>query len=191
MKDQAKKIFEKRAKSQLHSWGLYTLQTLQLTLLQLVVHYNQEGHRDHKEVDDEADLTQLADGGPTHVLHHRLVGALATDGGGVAQDDQTTDQEHQGHLGGGREIEKTHFKKQGIICCRPIESTADMLKKRGAWMSLKSHLLCKIHFFMCPLCVKRFWKCQEKRLAHFLSWSIYIKTCLKMSWSYFGHFMIS
>ncbi len=77
-----------------------TLDRLQLTLLQLVVHYNQKGHRDHEEVEDEADLTQLTDGRPAHFLHHRLVSALATDGRGVAQDDQTADQEHEGDLSG-------------------------------------------------------------------------------------------
>lgn len=71
---------------------------VKLTLLQLVVHYDQEGHRDHEEVEDEADLAQLTDGRPTHLLHHRLVGALTADGRGVAQDDQTADQEHQGDL---------------------------------------------------------------------------------------------
>lgn len=71
---------------------------VELTFLQLIVHYNQEGHSDHEEVEDEADLTQLADGWPAHVLDHRLVGALATDGRGVAQDDQTTDEEHEGDL---------------------------------------------------------------------------------------------
>lgn len=69
-----------------------------LTLLQLIVHDHQEGHSNHEEVKDEADLTQLADGRTAHVLDHRLVGALATDGGRVAQDDQTTDEEHQGDL---------------------------------------------------------------------------------------------
>lgn len=69
-----------------------------LTFFQLVIHYDQEGHRDHEEVEDKANLTQLTDGRPTHLLHHRLVGALATDGRGVAQDDQTTDQEYKGDL---------------------------------------------------------------------------------------------
>ena len=61
----------------------------------------------------------------------------------------------------------------------------------------KGDLLCKIHFFMSfiykhvsPLC-KETLKFQEKRFSLFLSWSIYIKTCLKMSWSDFGHFMMS
>ena len=52
--------------------------------------------------------------------------------------------------------------------------------------------MCPLFFInMCPLCVKRFWKFQEKRFSHFLSWSISIKTCLKMSWSDFGHFVMS
>ena len=55
----------------------------------------------------------------------------------------------------------------------------------------KSTFSCLFFINMCPLCVKRFWKFQEKRFALFLSWSIYIKTCLKMSWSDFGHFMMS
>lgn len=75
--------------------------TLLLTLLQLVVHYDQKGHSNHEKVEDKADLTQLTDGRPAHLLHHRLVGALATDGRRVSQDDQTTDQEHQGDLRGG------------------------------------------------------------------------------------------
>lgn len=75
---------------------------LWLTLLQLVIHYNQKGHRDHEEVEDEAYLTQLTDGRPAHLLHHRLVSALATDGWRVAQDDQTTDQEHEGDLSEGK-----------------------------------------------------------------------------------------
>lgn len=70
----------------------------ELTLPQLVVHDHQEGHGNHEEVEDEADLTQLADGPSTHLLHYRLVGALTADGRGVAQDDQTTDQEHKGGL---------------------------------------------------------------------------------------------
>lgn len=74
--------------------------TLQLTLLQLVIHYHQKGHGDHEEVEDEADLAQMTDGRPAHLLHHRLVSALATDGRGVAQDDQTADQEHEGDLRG-------------------------------------------------------------------------------------------
>lgn len=69
-----------------------------LTLFQLVVHYDQKGHRNHEEVEDEADLTQLADGRPAYLLHHRLVGALTADGRGKAQDDEPTDQEHQGDL---------------------------------------------------------------------------------------------
>lgn len=75
-------------------------QSLKLTLLQLVVHYDQKGHSNHEKVEDEADLTQLTDGRPAHLLYHRLVGALATDRRGVAQDDQTTDQEHQRDLSG-------------------------------------------------------------------------------------------
>ena len=55
----------------------------------------------------------------------------------------------------------------------------------------KSPLSCLLYVNMCPLCVKRFWKFQEKRFAHFLSWSIYIKTCLQMSWSDLGHFVMS
>lgn len=70
-----------------------------LTFLQLVRHYDQEGHRDHEEVEDEDDLTELPDGRPTHILHHGLVCVLTTDGGGVAQNYQATDEEHQGHLG--------------------------------------------------------------------------------------------
>lgn len=69
-----------------------------LTLLQLIVHNHQEGHSNHEEVKDEADLTQLANSRPAHMLDHRLVSALATDGGRVAQDDQTTDEEHKGDL---------------------------------------------------------------------------------------------
>lgn len=69
-----------------------------LTLLQLIINYDQEGHRDHEEVEDEADLTELTDGRPTHLFHHRLVGALAADGWRVTQDDQTADQEHKGDL---------------------------------------------------------------------------------------------
>ena len=38
----------------------------------------------------------------------------------------------------------------------------------------KSTFSCILYINMCPLCVKRFWKFQEKRFAHFLSWSIYI-----------------
>jgi len=67
------------------------------------------------------------------------------------------------------------------------------------WVWFKGHLqycakstfLCLLYINMCPLCVKRFWKFQEKIFAHFLSWSNCIKSCLKMSWSDFGHFMIS
>jgi len=71
------------------------------TLLQLVVHDHEVGHGDHEEVEDEAHLAQLTDGRPAQLLHHRLVGALATDGRRVAQDDQPADQEHEGDLGGG------------------------------------------------------------------------------------------
>ena len=69
-----------------------------LTFLQLVRYYDQESHRDHEEVEDEHDLTELPDRRPTHILHHTLVCVLTTDGG-VAQDYQATDEEHQGHLG--------------------------------------------------------------------------------------------
>lgn len=73
-----------------------------LTFFQLVVHYDQKGHRDHEEVEDKADLTQLTDGRPAHLFHYRLVGALTTDRRGVTQDDQATDQEHEGDLSGER-----------------------------------------------------------------------------------------
>lgn len=69
-----------------------------LTLFQLVIHYNQKGHRDHEKVEDEADLTQLTNGRATQLLHHRLVGVLTTDGGGITQNDQATDQEHERDL---------------------------------------------------------------------------------------------
>ncbi len=95
--------------------------TLQLTLLQLIIHYHQKGNRDHEEVEDEADLTELSDGRATHLLHHRLVSALATDGRRVAQNDQTTDQEHQGDLHErtkgerrSKEIQITNFTKGDI-----------------------------------------------------------------------------
>ena len=55
----------------------------------------------------------------------------------------------------------------------------------------KSTCSCLLYINMSPLCVKRFWTFQEKRFTHFLSWSIYIKTCLNMSWSDLGHFMMS
>ena len=55
----------------------------------------------------------------------------------------------------------------------------------------KSTFTCILYISMCPLCVKRFGMFQEQRFSLFLSWSIYIKTCLKMSWSDFGHFMMS
>lgn len=64
-------------------WWSYS-QNVELTFLQLVVHNHQEGHSDHEEVEDEADLTQLADGWAAHLLDHRLVGALAADVGRVA-----------------------------------------------------------------------------------------------------------
>ena len=61
-------------------------------------------------------------------------------------------------------------------------------------MLFQGHLLCKIHLFMSfihkhvsPLCKEILKVSGKKRFAHFLSWSIYIKTCLKMSWSDFGH----
>ena len=55
----------------------------------------------------------------------------------------------------------------------------------------KSTCSCLFYINMCPLCVKRLWKFHEKIFSLFLSWSIFIKTCLKMSWSDFGHFMMS
>lgn len=91
-----------KRKHQVQTVGLNVCLTLQLTLLQLVVHYDQKRHSNHKKVEDKADLTQLTDGRPAQRLYHRLVGALATDGGGVAQDDESTDQEHQGDLSGWR-----------------------------------------------------------------------------------------
>ena len=70
-----------------------------LTFLQLIIRYDQKGNRDDEEVENEAYLAQLADGGPTQPLDHRLVGALAADGRRVAQYDEATDQEHQRDLG--------------------------------------------------------------------------------------------
>lgn len=96
--------------------GARTWPTFQLTLLQLVVHYHQKGHRDHEEVEDEADLAQLTDGRPAHLLHHRLVSALATDGRGVAQDDQTADQEHKGDLSGRSKAERWSYEAQMTQC---------------------------------------------------------------------------
>ena len=69
-----------------------------LTFLQLIVRYDQKGNGDDEEVENKAYLAQLADGGPTQPLDHRLVGALAADGRRVAQYDEATDQEHQGDL---------------------------------------------------------------------------------------------
>lgn len=69
-----------------------------LTLLQLVPDHPQEGHRYHEQVDDEASLAQLSDGGATQPSDHTLVGVLVADGGGIAQDDQPTDQEDEGDL---------------------------------------------------------------------------------------------
>lgn len=69
-----------------------------LTLLQLVPDHPEEGHGDHEQVDDEAGLTQPPDGRSTQPSNHALVGGLATDGGGIAQDDQPADQEDQGDL---------------------------------------------------------------------------------------------
>lgn len=69
-----------------------------LTLLQLVPDHPEEGHGDHEQVDDEAGLTQPPDGRSTQPSNHALVRGLATDGGGIAQDDQPADQEDQGDL---------------------------------------------------------------------------------------------
>ena len=69
-----------------------------LTLLQLVADHPEEGHGDHEQVDDEAGLTQLADGRATQPSDHTLVGGLAADGGSIAQDNQPADQEDQGDL---------------------------------------------------------------------------------------------
>ena len=79
---------------------MHSHQGLQLTFFQLIIHNHQKGHRDHEEVEDEADLAQLANCWPAHLFHHRLISALTADGRGVAQDDQATDQEHQGNLSG-------------------------------------------------------------------------------------------
>ena len=56
-----------------------------------------------------------------------------------------------------------------------------------SWFTLKvlyakSTFSCLLYINMCPLCAKRFWKFQEKRWSHFLSWSIYIKTCELIFW---------
>lgn len=72
-----------------------------LTLLQLVPNHPEEGHGDHEQVDDEAGLTQLPNGGAAQVSDHALVGGLAADGSSVAQDDQPADEEDQGDLRGG------------------------------------------------------------------------------------------
>lgn len=77
-----------------HNTQLNAVQIL-LTFLKLVCQYHQESHRDHEEVEDKADLTKLSYGRPTHMPHHRLVCALSTNGGGVAQDDQSTNKEHK------------------------------------------------------------------------------------------------
>lgn len=71
---------------------------LALTFLQLVLHHHQEGHAYHEEVEAETDLAELSDSLSTHFPHYVLIGFLSADGRGIAKDDQTTDEEHQGNL---------------------------------------------------------------------------------------------
>ena len=53
----------------------------------------------------------------------------------------------------------------------------ELLRNLKVTYYANSTFSCLLYINMSPLCVKRFWKFQEKRFAHFLSWSIYIKTC--------------
>lgn len=69
-----------------------------LTFLQLVLHHHQKGHAYHEEVEAETDLTQLANGSSTHFSDHILVRLLSADRWGVAEDDQSADEEHQRYL---------------------------------------------------------------------------------------------
>ena len=73
-----------------------------LTFLQLVLHDDQEGHGDGEQVEDEHHVTHLANGRAADAPYYALIGRLATDGGGVPQDDQPTDQEDHAYLGRGR-----------------------------------------------------------------------------------------
>lgn len=70
----------------------------QLTFIQLILHNHQKGHRDHEEVENKADFTQMADPLSTHLSHHIMIRVLPTDWRGIAKYDQPTYQKYQRHL---------------------------------------------------------------------------------------------
>lgn len=71
-----------------------------LTFLQLVTHHPEEGHGDHEEVEEEAELAELPRRRPTHRPHDPLVGGLGAERRRVAQHRQPAHQEHQRALRG-------------------------------------------------------------------------------------------
>lgn len=71
---------------------------IQLTFIQLILHNHQKGHRDHEEVENKADLAQMADPLSTHLSHHIVIRVLPTDWWGIAKNDQSTYQKYQRHL---------------------------------------------------------------------------------------------
>lgn len=67
----------------------------QLTFLQLVTHHPEEGHGDHEEVEEEANLAELPCCCPAHRSDNPLVGGLGAEGRCVAQHRQPAHQEDQ------------------------------------------------------------------------------------------------
>ncbi len=74
-----------------------------LTFLQLVLHHHQEGDTYHEEVEAETDFTELPHSSSAHLTHHVLIRLLSADRRGVAEDDQTADEENQRNLQGQRD----------------------------------------------------------------------------------------
>lgn len=72
--------------------------TLMLTFLKLVSHYDQKSNRYDEEIEDVADLTELAYGRTAHICDHGLIRVLSTNRRRISQDDQTTDEEHKRNL---------------------------------------------------------------------------------------------
>lgn len=69
-----------------------------LTFVKLVSHYDQERNRYDEKIDDVTDLTELAYGRTACICDHGLIRVLSTYRRRIAQDDQTTDEEHKRNL---------------------------------------------------------------------------------------------
>jgi len=101
----------------------------QLTFLQLVAHHPEQGHGDHEEVEEEADLAELPRRRPAEGPDDPLVGGLGAEGGRVAQHRQPTHQEDQRALRGQDPTRSTtttphHHPELGVPAGPGTESAA-------------------------------------------------------------------